>query len=116
MSYSFSNLSRLYFGSFVFSTVGNAIVSILTYVYVFVFGVGTELNPVMMVEARVLGVWLIPAHMVSILAYYVLFYFTIKHFVLTKTKFRLWVLVLLVIPALCAYDLAFDTWSIMRLA
>ncbi len=88
--------------------------SVLTYLYVIVYRVGYELNPVMLIEARVLGVWVIPAHIVSIIAYYVLFYFTIKHYSITRGRLALWVSVLLLIPALSAYDLGFDVWSIIR--
>lgn len=115
LTYSFSNLNRLFFGSFIFATTGNVAVSILTYLYVVIYRVGYELNPIMIIEARILGTWLIPAHVISITAYYVLFYFTIRRYVLTRTRFMLWIAVLVVIPALSACDLAFDVSSIIRI-
>ncbi len=76
-----------------------------------VVGWGSELNPVMTVELRAFGIWVIPLHVIAIIAYYALFYFTMKHTVMTKGRYRLWCLVLILIPILSSFDLAFDARS-----
>lgn len=115
-TYTFENLGRFFFASFGFSAAANLLVSILTFLFVFVYRVGYELNPVMIIEARVLGSWLIPAHMISVIAYYMLFYVTMNHYAMTKPRFVLWITVLVIIPILSACDLAFDIFSIIRIS
>jgi len=104
---SFENLSLLFYGSFLFSMAANSISSLLTIVYVD-FGLGRELNLLMVLELRIFGLWVLPLHALSILAYYTLFYLTIKRTSMTETRIKLWSIVLLLIPILSAFDLAFD--------
>jgi hypothetical protein len=107
---SFSDLGQLFYGSLFFSLVTNSLATFLTFAYL-EFGWGRELNPVMAIELRVLGAWVLPFHIVSILVYYILFYFTMKHTRITGGSFKLWCLVLILIPVLSSFDLAFDLKS-----
>ncbi len=106
----FGDLAGLFFGSFFFSLAANSLTTILTFAYV-IFGWGLELNPLMKLELKALGVWVLPFHVVSILAYYALFYFTMKHTAMTSSRFNLWCAVLVLIPILSSFDLVFDLKS-----
>jgi len=107
---SFHDLSWLFFASFFFSLAANSLTTILTLAYV-VAGWGSELNPVMGLELRALGTWVLPLHVIAILAYYVLFYFTMKYTLMTNGRYKLWCIVLILIPILSSFDLAFDVRS-----
>jgi len=109
---SFADLSRLFYGSFAFSLMSNLMTTVLTLAYVRL-GWGSELNPLMALELKTLGVWVVPFHVVSILAYYVLFYFTMRHTTMTAGRFKLWYTVLVLIPLLSSFDLAFDLRSVI---
>jgi hypothetical protein len=109
-SKSFSNLSSLFYSSFFFSMIANSVSTLLTVAFV-LLGVGRELNPLMILELRVLGLWVVPLHIISILAYYVLFYLTIRRTVMTDGRFKLWCAVLVLIPVLSSFDLIFDLKS-----
>lgn len=87
--------------------MANSVSTLLTVVYV-VAGVGRELNPLMALELKTLGIWVVPIHVISILAYYLLFYLTMKHTPMTESRLKLWCAVLLFIPILSTFDLAFD--------
>jgi hypothetical protein len=106
----FGDLRRIFYSSFFFSLTANSLTTILTFVYV-VYGFGTELNPAMALELRILGIWVLPVHVTLIIAYYFLFYLTMKHSLMTGKRFKLWVVVLSLIPALSFFDLAFDLKS-----
>lgn len=108
---SFKDLSRTFYSSFFFSLAANSITTILTALYV-AFGWSSELNPLMGIELKVLGIWVLPFHMAMILAYYVLFYFTMKQTTMTERRFKLWLVVLALIPVLSSFDLAFDLKSV----
>jgi len=107
---SFKDLSRLFFLSFFFSLAANSLTTIMTLAYV-VVGLESEINPVMALELRAFGIWVIPLHVVAILAYYLLFYLTMKRTKMTAGRFKLWCLVLILIPILSSFDLAFDVRS-----
>ena len=109
---SFKDLSRTFFSSFFFSLAANMITTVLTILFV-AFGWSSELNPIMTVELKVLGLWVLPFHMIMILAYYALFYFTMKQTTMTEGRFKLWTLVLVLIPILSSFDLAFDLKSVL---
>jgi hypothetical protein len=110
---SFGDLRRLFYASFFFSLILNSLTTGLTVAYV-LFGFGAaELNPVMALELKALGLWVVPFHVAAILAYYVLFYFTMKHTVMTGRRYRIWGAVLILIPILSAFDLGFDLRSVL---
>ena len=67
----------------------------------------------MALEMRSLGFWVLPFHIVAIVAYYLLFYYTMKHTKMTGGRFTLWYVVLLMIPILSAFDLFFDIRSVV---
>jgi len=107
---SFKDLSRTFFASFFFSLAANSLTTVLTLAYV-AFGFRSELNPVMGLELRAFGIWVVPVHIVLILAYYLLFYLTMKRTTMTSGRFKLWMVVLILIPILSSFDLAFDVKS-----
>ncbi len=96
----------MFYVSFFFSLAANSITTILTLAYV-VFGIGSELNPVMALELKAFGIWVIPVHIVLILAYYLLFYLTMKRTVMNDGRFKLWMAVLVLIPILSSFDPCF---------
>ena len=107
---SFKDLSRTFYTSFLFSLTANSITTVLTIAYV-AFGFGAELNPVMALELKAFGLWVVPVHVVLILSYYLLFYLTMKRTQMTNGRYRLWIAVLVLIPILSSFDLAFDLKS-----
>ena len=107
---SFKDLSRAFYTSFIFSLMANSITTVLTIAYV-AFGFGAELNPVMIIELKAFGLWVLPVHIVLILSYYLLFYLTMKRTQMTSGRFKLWTAVLVLIPILSSFDLAFDLKS-----
>ena len=108
----FEDISRFFYGSFAFSIVSNSITTLLTFAYV-VFGWGSELNPVMSLELGALGLWVLPFHVVAIVAYYLLFYLTMKRTSMAGARFTLWYVVLVLIPILSVFDLLFDFRSML---
>lgn len=108
----FRNLSGLFYASFFFSLAANLATTILTVAYV-AFGRGSELNPVMSFELKAFGLWVLPFHVIMIFAYYVLFYLTMKNTSMTEKRFKIWCLVLFLIPVLSSFDLAFDLKSVI---